>query len=215
MFSRGGAFRTVIGLFVVVAAGLAVLAAPSAVTGWLQSLNPFAEKSVDRTGPSVLQSLNNISEFHPAYAHYETVVDLESDISKLPSWFTGERVIYVGKGDVDAVVDFGDLGAQSVTLSDDGSSVSVRLPAPRIDRPVLDLENSYVANHDKGFITKFGGSDLERRAQLKAVEQMTAAAGTEGKLVDRAKENTTMMLRGLLGSLGYETITVTFDETPS
>jgi hypothetical protein len=41
---------------------------------------------------------------------------------------------------------------------------------------------------------------------------MTTAANAEGMLIDQAKENTTAMLRGLLGSLGYTSITITFDE---
>jgi hypothetical protein len=34
-------------------------------------------------------------------------------------------------------------------------------------------------------------------------------------LIDRAKENTSAMLRGLFGSLGYTTIDITFDEDAS
>jgi hypothetical protein len=97
-------------------------------------------------------------------------------------------------------------------LSEDGQSVTISLPAPTADKPVLDLENSYVASHDEGLINRFSGSELERDAQLKAVEQMTTAATGEGTLIDLAKTNTTAMLRGLFGSLGYTKITITFDE---
>lgn len=195
-------------------AAAAFVAGSGAAGDWLRIRNPFAEETVDRTGTSVLQSLTNISEFHPAYAHYETVVDLQNDVDNLPSWFSGERVIYIAKGDVDAVVDFDELEEDSVDLSADGASVSVRLPEPRIDEPALDLENSYVVNHDKGFITKFEGSDLEQKAQLAAVKQMAEAADREGMLMARAKENTTTMLRSLLGSLGYTSVSVTFEGSP-
>ena len=160
----------------------------------------------------MLKSLTDLSEYHAASAHYETVVDIEKDTRYLPDLVSGERVLYVGKGDVDAVVDFGELDERRVVLSEDGKSVTIRLPAPTADQPVLDLENSYVANHDEGLINRFKGSELEREAQLKAVEQMTTAATGEGMLIDRAKENTTAMLRGLFGSLGYTNITITFDE---
>ena len=194
---------------------LAVLVgAMGMLADWRPSLNPFREEPVDRTGPSVLQSLTDLSEFHPASAHYETVVDIEKDTEYLPDWVSGERVIYVGKGDVDAVVDFGELDERRVVLSEDGTSVTIRLPAPTVGKPVLDLENSYVADHDEGFTNRFSGSDLERETQLKSVEQMTIAATGEGMLIDRAKENTIAMLRGLLGSLGYTNITITFDEDP-
>lgn len=193
---------------------MAVLAAGT-LAGWLSSLNPFRGESTDRTGPSVLHSLTNLSEYHAASGHYETVVDIEKkDISFLPDPISGERVLYVGKGDVDAVVDFSELDERRVALSEDRKSVTIRLPAPTADKPVLDLENSYVASHDEGIINKFKGSEVEREAQLKAVAQMTTAATGEGMLVNRAKENTSAMLRGLFGSIGYTSITITFDKDP-
>lgn len=190
---------------------LALLGAASLAPNVMPSLNPFAEEEVDRTGPSVLQSLTEISEFHAASAHYETVVDIERDTAYLPDWVSGERLLYVGKGDVDGVVDFSGLDESRVLLSDDGTAVTIRLPAPTVDKPVLDLENSYVVSHDQGITNRFKGSDLEREAQLTAMEQMTSAATGGSSLVDLAKSNTEGMLRGLLGALGFTTITVTFD----
>lgn len=171
------------------------------------------EETIDRSGPSVLVSLTAISEFHAATGYYETVVDIEQD-SILPSFIKGERVLYVGKGNVDAIVDFSELDERRVVLSEDGKSVAITLPAPRVDTPVLDLESSYVADSDGGLVDSLSGSDLERDAQLKAVDQMTAAAGSGEMLTDLAKENTSAMLRGLLGALGYTDITVEFEEDP-
>lgn len=203
-----------VAVLVVLAVGVAQIpgAVGDKVGDLLSSLNPFEEKTVDRTGPPVLHSLSDLSEYRAAKGHYEVVVDIEKDTENLPDWFSGARVLYVGKGDVDAVVDFGELDERRVELSENGTSVTVKLPAPTLGEPVLDLENSYVANHDEGFIDKFRGSELEREAQLTAVEQMTTAATGEGSLMDLAEQNTTAMLRGLLGSLGYTDITITFDE---
>lgn len=184
------------------------------LTTWKPSLNPFTEETVDRTGSPVLESLTEIREFHAASGHYETVVDIEKDTRFLPDWVSGERVIYVGKGDVHGVVDFSELDESRIQVSEDGLSVTVRLPDPTVGEPVLDLENSYVVNHDQGLANKFRGSDLEREAQLTAVEQMTVAASDEGMLLDLARENTTAMLRGLLATLGFEDVTITFDSQP-
>ena len=212
MKKSGGLIRSVVEAVGVVAI-LAILAVTvSVLAGWKPSLNPFPDERIDRTGPSVLKSLTDLSEYHAASAHYETVVDLENDSKFLPNLVKGERVLYVSKGDVDAVVDFGELDENRVSLSADGSSVSIRLPTPTADKPVLDIENSFVANHDKGFFTKFAGSDLEREAQLKAVKQMTKASAGESTLIDLAKENTSAMLRGLFGALRYTSVTITFDE---
>jgi hypothetical protein len=183
-----------------------------ALTAWQPSLNPFRDTTTDRTGASVLQSLTDLSEFHAASAHYETVVDIEEEGRRfVPDFLSGERVLYVGKGDVDAVVDFGELDERRVVVSEDATTVRVTLPQPTVDKPELDLENSYVVLHDEGLVNRFKGSELERQAQLRAVEQMTTTAAGEGVLIDLAKENTTSMLEGLFGALGYESITVTFD----
>lgn len=181
----------------------------------LPSLNVFRTTTTDRSGPSVLVSLTNLSEFRAASAYYETVVDIEKDTGFVPDFLSGERVLYVGKGDVDAVVDFSGLDEENITISEDRTSATIELPAPTVGEPVLDLETSYVVNRDKGLVDKFKGSDIEKEAQLTALEQMTEAATGEGLLLDRAKENTVAMLEGLLGALGYTEVTVTFAETDS
>jgi hypothetical protein len=178
----------------------------------ISALNPFGVETVDRTGPAVLQSLTELSEFRAASAYYEVVVDLEDDTNNLPDLISGGRVLYVGKGTVAAYVDFSELDERRVVLSPNGKAVTVTLPAPTVDDPELDLENSYVYDLDEGIITKFRGSDLERDAQLEAVDRLRAAATGEDRLVDLAKESTTSMLQGLFGSLDYQDITIAFDE---
>jgi hypothetical protein len=199
---------------IVMTAGLVLVVlvgARAMVPEWNFSLNPFQDETVDNSGPSVLKSLSDLSEYHAASGHYETVVDRRVDTNRLPDWVSGERVLYVGKGDVDAIVDFSHLDEQRIEVSPDRTSVKLRLPAPTVGKPTLDIKNSYVVDRDSGFITKFKGSDLEREAQLKALEQMAGAATGEGSLVELAKRNTTSMLRGLFGSLGFTDVMVSFD----
>ena len=162
----------------------------------------------------MLHSLTAFKEFRAASAHYETVIDKDKGRNNLPDWVDGERVLYVAKGDVDAFVDFGALDERRVVISPDRRAATLRLPAPTVGTPVLDLKGSHVADHDKGLVTRFKGSDLERQAQLEALDKMTAAASGEGKLTDMAKESTTTMLRGLLQALGFTSVTITFDEDP-
>ena len=112
----------------------------------------------------MLDRCTEISEFHAARAHPETVVDIEKDTAYLTAWVSGERVLYVGSGDVDGVVDFSALDDESVVASDDGTRVAITLPAATVGKPVLDLENNYVVNHDRGIVDKWKGSDLERHS---------------------------------------------------
>jgi hypothetical protein len=159
---------SVVGVVVIVAV---LAAAVGILAGWRPSMNPFGDETVDRTGSPVLKSLTDLSQYHAASAHYETVVDLDKDTNNLPGWISGERVLYVGKGEVDALVDFSELDERRVVLSPDAKSVSITLPAPIADKPALNLETSYVVDHDTGLINRFKGSTIEREAQLKAIEQ--------------------------------------------
>lgn len=201
-------------LFLIMAVGAAQIpgAIGDRVGSFLSSLNPFAEDAADRTGPPVLQSLTELREFKAASGYYEVIVDLQAP-RNLPGFISDNRVIYVGKGDVEAVVDFSELDDRRITASDDRATVTVNLPAPTMSDPRLDLEASYVAFRDEGFVTRFRGSDLEREAQLKAVAKLTAAASGEARLIDLAKESTTAMLQGMFSQLGYTDITITFDES--
>ena len=180
----------------------------------LSSSNPFQEDSADRTGPAVLQSLTKLSEFKAARGYYEVVVDLEPSNNNLPDFINGQRVIYVGKGNVEAVVDFSELDERRITRASDGKSVIINLPAPTVGEPNLDLDTSYFALRDKGFITKLRGSDLEQEAQRKAEERLSAAANGEGTLIELAAESTRAMLSGLLGVLDYTNIEINFEEAP-
>ena len=189
---------------------LALVGGLALLTDWRPSLNPFVEEEIDRTGPSVLQSLTEISDFHAASAYYETVVDLERDTRFVPGWISGERVLYVGKGTVDAVVDFSALDERRVQVDEESGAVRVRLPEPSVGDPVLDLEESYVVSVDRGITNRFRGSDLEQEAQRVAVAQMSEAAEGTGPLVELAESNTVAMLEGLLEALGHDDVSVTF-----
>lgn len=178
-------------------------------------LNPFA-KDEDLAGRTVLESLTDVNEFHAVNGYYETVVLLDdASDSLLPDFLAGDRVVYVGKGSVDVVVDFSDLDAGAITTSADRTAATLELPKPTLGTPSLDLEKSSIFSHDQGIITKFKGSDLERKAQLKAVEQITEAASHEDALVERAETNTTLMLQELLGGLGYDDVDVAWIEDPA
>lgn len=206
-----GCLWAALGATVVLA--LLLLATLAFSTGLLKRPSFLGQETVDRTGPSVLQQLEDIQEFHAATGYFETVVDLERDTENLPQWVSGERVLYVGKGEVDAVVDFSGIQEQDVEVSEDRRTIDISLPAPTLDEPTLDLETSYVVDHDRGITDRFTGSDIERRAQRTAVEQMIAAAeGGDTGMVERAETNTTAMLEALFTAAEFETVEVTFAE---
>jgi hypothetical protein len=193
-----------------------VAGAVSFAVGWRPSFlrNPFQQETIDRSQPAVLRSLDTISQFHAATAHMEVVVDLKDQTRYIPSWLSGEEVLFVGVGTVDSIVDFSHLDAQHVVVSPDRKSVTITLPSPTIGQPQLDLKHSYVVAHQRGVLDRvgnfFGGQSADQPVYLKAVQQMSTAAAADGQVVTLGKSNTTAMLRGLLGALGFTAVTVTF-----
>src|SRR3954451_14435463 len=90
----------------------------------------FGTKTVDRSPPPVLKSIEDLSEYHAATARLQQIVDVERDDNVLPSFIHGTRTTFVATGSVDAVVDFDALDRRNIVVSKDGKAATVTLPAP-------------------------------------------------------------------------------------
>ena len=95
-----------------------------AVVGFRLIDSPFTTVTRTIRLRRVLTELRDLADFHAAQAQFEVTLDLEKDVKWVPSAIAGERVQFVGVGTVDAVVDFGTLGAGAVLMSDDAKSVT-------------------------------------------------------------------------------------------
>lgn len=189
--------------------------------GWVSDLlpsfgNPFGSETVDRSQPTLLQALEDLSEYRAAVGQFQVIVDVEEDTGLLPSVISGERTVFLAGGNVAASVDFSGLDEDAITISEDGTSVRITLPRARLSDPVVEPERSYVVNRERGLLDRLGSvvSDnptSERDLYLLAGDKLADAAAEAG-LVERAEENTERMLETLLRSLGYEEITVVFSE---
>ncbi len=198
----------------------AIVAAIIFVPGWLFGLlpsipNPFAEKTVDRSQPALLRSIKDLREFRAASGNFQVIVDIERD-TPLPAEILGERTLFVAAGSVDAVVDFSARGRQNVVVSDDRRSATITLPAPTLSRPRLDLSRSRVYDRDRGLLNRIGdvfsdGGD-QQELYVAAEAKLLAAAGGGSGIRRRAETNTRAMLRSLLRSLGFTSVTVRFDK---
>jgi hypothetical protein len=176
--------------------------------------NPFKAETVDRSGPAVLKSLQDIGEYRAAAGHFEVVIDLERDTA-LPSEILGERTLFVAVGSVDAGVDLSALDDDAVDVSSDRRTATLTLPPVHLFEPVLDIDRSYVYERDRGILNELGGlfsdePNYQRELYGLAEDKMTAAARQGSGIIPRAQENTREMLESLLGSLGFTSVTVKF-----
>ncbi len=199
-----------IGIFAGLGAlALAIVVLANAVGG-LFSFNLFGTTKIDRSAPVVLKQLRDVSTYTAATGEFESTVDIEND-TFLPSFLAGERAIFVGVGSVDAQVDFDALTKDAIVVGQDGS-VTVTLPQPTLGKAHIDPARSHVANRDRGLINRIEGMfkdnpTSEQELYLKAQHRIAQAArGSEMRA--RAERNTETMLKGLLGKLGFEQVTV-------
>jgi hypothetical protein len=188
--------------------------------GWLRGVlpdfdNPFASETIDRSGPAVLRSIQNLHEYHAASGNFQVIVDIEEDTA-LPDELLGTRTLFVAAGTVDATVDFSQLGGDAVQVSDDRRAATITLPRPQLGEARVDPERSYVYDRQRGVFDKIGelfsdDPNDERRIYLLAEEKLAEAARGGAGLAPRAEENTRRMLTSLLGSLGFTTVVVRFE----
>lgn len=213
---RGGPLKALIAAVAVIAA---VIIVPTIVPG-LGDLNPFKTETEDRSPPSLLRSLESLSEYRAATANYHQPIDIERDVKFLPSFLAGERALLIAAGSVDAVVDFSDLGPRSVRISEDRSAVTVTLPAPQRSEARVDLARSRVLDTKRGLLNRVGDlfdddDDEQRKLLLLAERRIAGAAHDSPRLLTLAKRNTRTMLAGLLRALGFERITIRFSAPPA
>jgi hypothetical protein len=201
--------------------GLALIGVVVAI-GWVRDLvpdfgNPFGTETVDRTGPAVLKSIQNLHDFRAASGHFEVIVDVEQDTRFVPAAIKGERVLFVAIGAVDAGIDFSNLDADAVDVSADRRGVTLELPPATFREPVLDLDRSYVYDRDRGAIDRIQsllgddtGSDPE--LYVLAEDKLADAARDGSGLLARAEANTRTMLAGLLRALGFRRVEIRFSK---
>ena len=190
--------------------------------GWVRDLipdfgNPFTTETVDRSGPAVLKSIQNLQDFHAASGHFEVIVDVEQDTKFVPDSIKGQRVLFVAIGSVDAGVNFSGLDKSAVEVSDNRRTVSIELPPATFREPELDLDRSYVYDRDRGVIDRiqslFGDDPgVEPEFYILGEEKLANAARDGSGLLERAEQNTRLMLVGLLRALGFTRVDVTFAE---
>jgi hypothetical protein len=174
----------------------------------------FGSETHDRSGPALLKSVRDLSRYEAASGTFQVVVDLEKDTRLLPDAIRGTRTLYVGAGTVDAYVDLGKVGEDDVTVNGDRTSATLRLPHAALGTAALDPERSYAVSKQRGLLDRLGdlfsdNPNSEQAVQRLAVRHIATAAEDSG-LTARAESNTAGMLQGLLRSLGFKEVRVSY-----
>ncbi|MBA2810799.1 DUF4230 domain-containing protein [Streptomyces sp. KM273126] len=198
----------------VVLVAVVLAAVPLLVLGGLKDV--FGEETHDRSGPALLKSIQDISRYDAATGNFQVVVDLEKDAKYLPDAIRGTRTLYVGAGTVDAYVDLGKVGENDVTVNEERTAATLHLPHAALGKPALDPDRSYAVSKQRGLLDRIGDlfsdNPNSEQAVQKLASQHIGEAARESRLTARAESNTTGMLEGLLRSLGFEDVKVTYGD---
>jgi uncharacterized protein DUF4230 len=196
-----------------VVALVAALAVLSAVHLLPQLRNPFAETTTDRSGPVLLKSITALSRYEAASGSFQVVVDLQRT-SFLPSFIEGSDTLFIGQGTDIAFVDFSGLSGKAVQVSADRTAVRLTLPTARLEPAVLNVGQSYVYAEQQGLLNRvgnfFSGNPNSQQKVYLLAQQKIETAARRSPLVAEAEKNTTGMLGGMLHSLGFRQVAVTY-----
>jgi hypothetical protein len=208
---RVGSLAGIVGA---VAAVLVLVVVLSAVHLLPQLRNPFAETTTVRSQPVILKSITNLSRYEAASGSFEVVVDLTKRTSLLPSFLAGSETLFVGQGTDIAFVDFSQLKSQAIAVNANRTTVTVALPKAQLEPAVLDVSQSYVYAQQQGLFNRIGnffsGNPNSQQQVYILAQQKIQAAAQQSPLLSEAQKNTVAMLDGMLTSLGFQRVTVTF-----
>jgi Protein of unknown function (DUF4230) len=147
------------------------------------------------------------------------VVDLTKRASLLPSFLAGSETLFIGQGTDIAFIDFSQLKNQAITMNANRTAVTVELPKAELEPAVLSVSQSYVYAQQQGLFNRvgnfFSGNPNSQQQVYILAQQKIQTAARQSPLLTEAQKNTVGMLDGMLTSLGFQRVTVTFAGTPA
>jgi len=207
------------GIVAAIVAAIVLIVVLSAVHLLPQLRNPFAETTTVRSQPVILKSITNLSRYEAASGSFEVVVDLTKRASLIPSFLEGSETLFIGQGTDIAYVDFSQLKSQAIKVNADRSAVTVALPKAQLSPAVLDVSQSYVYAQQQGLFNRIGnffsGNPNSQQQVYMLAQQKIQTAARQSPLLTEAQKNTQGMLDGMLTSLGFQHVTVTFGAVPA
>jgi hypothetical protein len=202
------------GIVAAIVAVLVLILVLSAVHLLPQLRNPFAETTTVRSQPVILKSITNLSRYEAASGSFQVVVDLTKRSSLIPSFLEGSETLFIGQGTDIAFVDFATLKKGAIAVNKDRTSVTVTLPKPQLEPAVLNVSQSYVYAEQQGLFNRIGnffsGNPNSQQQVYQIAQQKIETAARQSPLLTEAQKNTEGMLTGMLTSLGFHHVTVTF-----
>jgi hypothetical protein len=155
------------------------------------------------TGPVVVEGIQELDQLATVRWTESVLVTRESGGTDLGRTLTGERVLLVATGDVEAGVNLAELGEDDVRV--DGVTVTIRLPEPEILSVGLDEEETRVYDRDFGPLNFRPDDRLVEEARDVALDKIEKAARGED-ILNQAEQNAENSIRAFVTTLGFEEV---------
>jgi Protein of unknown function (DUF4230) len=202
---KGGGFATtfVLALIIVVlSVGLGVGISRFDFAERVPLLGPLLQERPARTTTShvVVEGVRDLDRLATVRTTESIVVTRESGGDFLDRLFSGEKVLLVATGNVEAGVDLSGLGEDAVEVR--GDTATIRLPEPEVFSASLDEDKTRVYDRDYSALNLRPDDDLVEEARATAEERIEAAAREDG-ILDTAETNAENSIRAFVKALGF------------
>ena len=155
------------------------------------------------TSPVVVEGIQELDRLATVRWTESVVVTRESGGTRLEQFLTGERILLVATGEVEAGVDLAEMGEDDVWV--DGDRVTVDLPEPQILSSSLDEERTRVYDRDRGLLNLGADDVLVQEARQDAEAEVVSTAEENG-ILETAERNAEESIRAFVTTLGFEEV---------
>jgi len=206
MGNKGGGLGTTLVLaFVIVVLGGALGVGLARYGQVLPIGGPLLGEKPPRTttGPVVVEGIQELDQLATVRWTESVPVTRETGGDILDRLFSGEQVIVIATGNVEAGVDLGDIQKDDVSVN--GDSVTIDLPKPEILSASLDEEMTRVYDRDLSPLNIRPDDQLVEEARLQAIQKIKGVA-RENEILDTAQQNAEVSIRAFVTTLGLDDV---------
>lgn len=208
MGKKGGEFGTTLVLtsvIVILGVGLGVGISRFDFAERAPLIGPLLQEQPARTatGPVVVEGVRDLNQLATVQWTESVPVTRRNGGNAFERLFSGEEVIVVAAGEVEAGVDLADIGRDDVQVRND--SVTIRLPEPQILSASLNEERTRVYDWDYSLLNLRPDDALVEEARARAEERIESAA-RENDILATAERNAEDSIRAFATSLGFREV---------
>ena len=175
-------------------------------TDWFEDRTTGSTTRV-QSGPTVVVAVRRLANLETASYRMERVITVTEKQRLLRGLLEGkDEILLVASAEVTAGLDLSSVGDSDVDVDLEARSVRLRLQPPKVLTTRLDNLRTHVHSRNTEWLATHS-EGLESRARLEAEATLEAAAREAG-ILTHARNNAETTLRALLGSFGFESVSI-------